>query len=79
MVLNPKDSTCFLYGVVFRKVISEGIVKVELNIPQFNGDIRLMALVYSGSRFGSAEEHMKVADDIIIEAQVRRFQLQMIL
>ncbi len=56
-----------------QKTNGDGIVKVELNIPQFNGDVRLMALAYSGSRFGSAEEHMKVADDIIIEAQVPRF------
>ena len=32
-----------------------------------------MAVAYSGSRFGSAEERMKVADDLIIEPQVPRF------
>lgn len=56
-----------------KKTNGEGIVNVELNIPQFNGDVRLMALAYSGSRFGSADEHMKVADDIIIEPQIPRF------
>ena len=56
-----------------RKSNSDGTVKVSLNIPQFNGDIRLMAVAYSGSRFGSAEEHMKVADDIIIEPEIPRF------
>ena len=56
-----------------KKTGSDGTVKVELNIPQFNGDVRLMALAYSGQRFGSAEEHMKVSDDIIIEPQVPRF------
>ena len=56
-----------------KKTNSDGAVKVNLNIPQFNGDVRLMALAYSGARFGSAEEHMKIADDIIIEPQVPRF------
>ncbi len=56
-----------------KKTNGDGVVKVELNIPQFNGDVRLMALAYSGSRFGSEEVHMKVADDIIIEPQVPRF------
>ena len=56
-----------------KKTNSDGVVNVDLNIPQFNGDVRLMALAYSGSRFGSAEEHMKVSDDIIIEPQVPRF------
>jgi uncharacterized protein YfaS (alpha-2-macroglobulin family) len=56
-----------------RKTSSDGIVKVALDIPQFNGDLRLMALAYSGSRFGSAEEHVKVSDDIIIEPEIPRF------
>ncbi|MGE5797106.1 MAG: alpha-2-macroglobulin family protein, partial [Ignavibacteria bacterium] len=56
-----------------KKTSSDGTVKVTLDIPQFNGDIRLMALAYSGSRFGSAEEHIKVSDDIIIEPEIPRF------
>ena len=56
-----------------KKTNSSGIVKVQLKIPQFNGDIRLMAVVYTGPRFGSAEEHIKVAEDIILEPQIPRF------
>ena len=56
-----------------KRTDGEGIVKVSLNIPQFNGDIRLMAVAYTGPRFGSAEEHIKVAEDLIIEPQVPRF------
>ena len=56
-----------------KKTSSDGTVKVTLDIPQFNGEIRLMALAYSGSRFGSAEEHIKVSDDIIIEPEIPRF------
>ncbi|MCW8962135.1 MAG: hypothetical protein OQK29_11265, partial [Ignavibacteriaceae bacterium] len=56
-----------------KKTNSDGVVTVSLNIPQFNGEVRLMAVAYTDSRFGSAEEHMKVADDLIIEPQVPRF------
>lgn len=56
-----------------KKTNSDGIVKISLNIPQFNGDVRLMAVAYTGERFGSADEHMKVADDIIIEPEIPRF------
>jgi hypothetical protein len=73
---NPVKSKRFklvTFWSGIRKSDSDGIVKVNLSIPQFNGDIRLMAVAYSGSRFGSAEEHMKVADDIIIEPEIPRF------
>jgi uncharacterized protein YfaS (alpha-2-macroglobulin family) len=61
------------YWSGIKKTDGNGEVKVSLNIPQFNGDVRLMAVAYTDSRFGSAEEHMKVADDLIIEPQVPRF------
>jgi len=48
-------------------------VKVTLNIPQFNGEVRLMAVAYTQNRFGSAESKMKVADDLIAEPQLPRF------
>ncbi|HEX9740513.1 MAG TPA: MG2 domain-containing protein, partial [Ignavibacteriaceae bacterium] len=73
---NPVKSKRFklvTFWSGIRKSDSDGIVKVNLSIHQFNGDIRLMAVAYSGSRFGSAEEHMKVADDIIIEPEIPRF------
>ncbi|MBT8387173.1 MAG: hypothetical protein KJO12_07155 [Ignavibacteria bacterium] len=61
------------YWSGIKKTDGNGEVNVTLNIPQFNGDVRLMAVAYTDSRFGSAEEHMKVADDLIIEPQVPRF------
>lgn len=56
-----------------KKSDGNGIIKIPLSIPQFNGEIRLMAVAYSGSRFGSAESKMKVADDLILEPQIPRF------
>ena len=61
------------YWSGIRKTDSNGEVKVELDIPQFNGEIRLKALAYSGSKFGSADKPMKVADDLILEPEIPRF------
>ncbi len=56
-----------------RKTDSNGEVVVDVEIPQYNGEVRLMALAYSGKRFGNAEARIKVADKIIIEAEIPRF------
>ncbi len=61
------------YWSGIKKTDSNGEVKVSLNIPQFNGNVRLMAVAYSNDRFGSSEKAMLVADDIIIEPQIPRF------
>ncbi len=58
-------------GIV--KTNSSGKATVSLDIPQFNGDVRLMAVAYQGKRFGSAEEHIKVADDLILQPEIPRF------
>ncbi|MEJ2507828.1 MAG: alpha-2-macroglobulin family protein, partial [Ignavibacteriaceae bacterium] len=56
-----------------KKTDGDGVVKIRLNIPQFNGDVRLMAVAYTREKFGAAEEHIKVADDLIIQPQIPRF------
>jgi uncharacterized protein YfaS (alpha-2-macroglobulin family) len=73
---NPVTSKRFNLVALWsgiRKTGSDGIVKVPISIPQFNGEIRLMAIAYTGPRFGSADAKMKVADDLIIEPQIPRF------
>lgn len=55
-----------------RKTNSRGEVKVNLNIPQYNGEIRLMAVAYSGAAFGSASKPMTVADDLILMPSIPR-------
>jgi uncharacterized protein YfaS (alpha-2-macroglobulin family) len=71
--ISVKRFKLLSYWSGIKKTNSEGIVNVSLNIPQFNGSVRLMAVAYSGSRFGSSERFMKVADDLIIEPQIPRF------
>lgn len=55
-----------------RKTDANGEVKVELDIPQFNGEIRLMAVAYEGSRFGSGDKPMKVVDEVVLMPAIPR-------
>jgi len=52
---------------------ARGIVKYSIDVPQFSGDIRVMAVAYKGKQFGSGEKHMKVADPIVISTALPRF------
>ncbi len=71
--ISVKRFKLLSYWSGIKKTNSDGVVTVSVNIPQFNGEVRLMAVAYTGSRFGSAENKMKVADDLILEPQVPRF------
>lgn len=71
--ITTKRFKLLSYWSGIRRTDSSGEVEITLDIPQFNGEVRLMALAYDGSSFGSSESFMKVADDIIIESEVPRF------
>lgn len=55
------------------KTDENGEVSHTITIPQFSGDLRLMACVYHNKAFGSAEKHMKVADPVVISPSIPRF------
>lgn len=50
-----------------------GEATYTIDIPQFSGDLRIMAVAYQDKSFGSAEKHMKVADPIVVSAGLPRF------
>jgi uncharacterized protein YfaS (alpha-2-macroglobulin family) len=56
-----------------QKANGSGEAEFEFDVPQFSGEIRLMAVAYKNEQFGSAEENMKVADPIVISAGLPRF------
>lgn len=70
--ITTKRFKLFSYWSGIKRSDAHGRVKLKLALPQFNGEARLMAVAYTGARFGSAERSMKVADDIILEPQVPR-------
>lgn len=51
----------------------DGEAEFTVDVPQFSGDLRVMAVAYKDNAFGSANSSMKVADPIIISTGVPRF------
>lgn len=73
--LNPVKAKRFKllsYWSGIKRTNANGEVTIDFKIPQFNGEVRIMAVAYKGDRFGSAEQPMKVADDIVLQPSIPR-------
>lgn len=55
------------------KTNGSGEANFEFDIPQFSGEVRLMAVAYKDQSFGSGENTMTVADPIVISTALPRF------
>jgi uncharacterized protein YfaS (alpha-2-macroglobulin family) len=61
------------YWSGIQKANSSGEADFEFSIPQFSGEVRLMAVAYKDQSFGSGENTMTVADPIVISTALPRF------
>ncbi|MBK5271285.1 MAG: alpha-2-macroglobulin family protein, partial [Bacteroidia bacterium] len=61
------------YWSGIKKANGNGEVNFEFDIPQFSGELRLMAVSYKGKNFGGADNTMTVADPIVISTALPRF------
>jgi len=52
---------------------TDGSVEVPLDVPEFNGELRLMVFAYKGDRFGAAQQAMKVSDPVVLTPALPRF------
>lgn len=52
---------------------SAGEVNFTANIPQFSGSVRIMAVAYKGSTFGSGAKNMRITDPVNIISSLPRF------
>ena len=50
-----------------------GEAEIALDLPDFNGTLRLMAVAFTGEQYGSAEAEMVVAAPIVAELSMPRF------
>jgi len=71
MFVNRVKNVSYWSGIL--QANNDGVVKYNIDIPQFSGDLRVMAVAYKGKGFGGADQHMKVADPIIISTALPRF------
>jgi uncharacterized protein YfaS (alpha-2-macroglobulin family) len=74
--LNPLKSeriklVTFWSGIL--ETNSRGEAEFEINIPQFSGDLRIMAVTYRNKSFGSGSANIKVADPLVISTALPRF------
>ncbi|MBN2215007.1 MAG: alpha-2-macroglobulin family protein [Bacteroidales bacterium] len=74
--INPLTSkriklVSYWSGII--KTNSNGIAEYEIEIPQFSGELRLMAIAYKGKAFAASEKAMKVADPVVISTALPRF------
>jgi uncharacterized protein YfaS (alpha-2-macroglobulin family) len=56
-----------------QKTNGSGEANFEFDVPQFSGEIRLMAVAYKDEQFGSGETNMTVADPVVISTGLPRF------
>jgi len=52
---------------------AQGEAQIPLDVPDFNGTLRLMAVAFTDSKFGNAEQEMVVAAPIVAELNMPRF------
>ncbi|MFT8247198.1 alpha-2-macroglobulin [Roseomonas sp. BN140053] len=51
----------------------DGVARVPLDLPDFAGELRLMAVAWSGDRTGAASKPVTVRDPVVAEALLPRF------
>jgi uncharacterized protein YfaS (alpha-2-macroglobulin family) len=61
------------YWSGIKKANGSGEAEFEFDIPQFSGELRLMAVSYKGESFGASDNTMTVADPIVISTALPRF------
>jgi uncharacterized protein YfaS (alpha-2-macroglobulin family) len=74
--VNPMPAKRFKivsYWSGIQQANGSGEANFEFDIPQFSGQVRLMAVAYKNENFGSAESSITVADPIVISTALPRF------
>jgi alpha-2-macroglobulin len=68
----PVEATLALFsGIV--KVGTDGIAQIPLQLPHFNGSVRLSAVAWSGDKVGSATKDIIVRDALALTVSAPRF------
>ncbi len=76
MRVNPMGTrrarlVSFWSGVV--KSNNKGEASYSIKIPPYSGSLRVMAVAWNGSSFGSASRNIRVADPVVISTALPRF------
>ncbi len=67
----PTRTVALFSGLI--KLDANGAGEIALDLPDFNGQLRLMAVAFDASRIGHAEAALTVRDDVVAEVTLPRF------
>ena len=67
----PTKSVSLFSGPV--ALDASGKATISLDIPDFNGDLRFMAVAYDGAKIGNVEQHLIVRDPVVSAVTLPRF------
>ncbi|MBR0673265.1 alpha-2-macroglobulin family protein [Neoroseomonas soli] len=70
--IQPPQRVVSLFSGVVRAG-ADGVAMVPLDIPDFAGELRLMAVAWEGTRIGSGSRALTVRDQVVAEALLPRF------
>lgn len=66
----PTRTVALFSGVV---AVKDGVAAIPLEVPDFQGELRLMAVAWDGAKVGSAEARLTVRDPVVAEVILPRF------
>ena len=71
LAVVPQRTVALFSGLV--KIGSDGIANVPLEIPDFNGELRLMAVAMTADKLGAADRPLTVRDPVVADIVLPRF------
>ncbi|HXL98431.1 MAG TPA: alpha-2-macroglobulin, partial [Rhizomicrobium sp.] len=71
LAVVPTQTVAMFSGIV--KVGAGGMVQIPLDIPDFNGELRLMAVAFSDNKLGHADRPLTVRDPVVADIVLPRF------
>ncbi|MES2790202.1 MAG: MG2 domain-containing protein, partial [Planctomycetota bacterium] len=72
-LVPPKKIDMAVLWRGFAPVDAEGQARFDFQLPQFTGELRFMAVVVDGDRYGSTEQAVTVTSPLLLEASWPRF------
>jgi len=52
---------------------TEGVAEVNLDVPEFTGELRLMAVAWNRTQMGTGDQHVKVKRPLVVQPSLPRF------
>jgi uncharacterized protein YfaS (alpha-2-macroglobulin family) len=71
LAVVPTKTVALFSGLV--KVGTAGVTNVSLDVPDFNGELRLMVVAWSGNKLGEASRPLTVRDPVVADIVLPRF------